>query len=105
MLSTIRLDKWAIIVPQRDAGGVDNLVKTMQKVSAPLDMNIRPPTEVFRLQDIKPQTYVRAINSTLEKYQDLQMLFVILPNNKLETYAAVKKRLAVDIGGEVLYSY
>src|SRR5207302_6144047 len=44
------------------------------------------------------QSYLRTLEDTLKKSSDLQMLFVILPNNKLDLYAAVKKRLAVDSG-------
>ena len=46
MLSTINLDRWVIFVPERDAGGVDNLVKTMCNVAKPLNFMIRPPMEM-----------------------------------------------------------
>jgi len=98
MLTTVQLSKWAILTPAREAANIDNLIRTMAKVSAPLDMKITNPAEIFRINDIKPQGYVYSINSVLEKHRDLQLLFVILPNNKLETYAAVKKRLAVEVG-------
>jgi hypothetical protein len=39
-----------------------------------------------------------AVDAAIKKYPDLQMLFVILPNNKLELYSSVKKRLSVDVG-------
>jgi len=98
MLTTVNLNKWVIIVPQRDAGGVANLCNMMSKVSLPLDMKIAQPTEVFQLTDIKGPTYVKAINTLVDKYPDLQMLFVILPNKTPEPYGTVKKRLAVDFG-------
>ena len=40
------LNTWVLIVPQRDAGGVDNLLKTMQTVSRPLGFNISQPAEM-----------------------------------------------------------
>lgn len=46
MLSTVDLQKWVVLVPQRDAPGVDNLVRTMAKVSAPLNMKVGNPKEV-----------------------------------------------------------
>lgn len=98
MLTTVNLERWVVIVPQRDAPGVDNLTRTMSKVSAPLNMRIGNPLEVYKLADIKGTSYVKAINDLVAKHQDLQMLFVILPNNKPEPYGAVKKRLAVDQG-------
>jgi aubergine-like protein len=98
MLSTVNLERWAVIVPGRDSGGVDNLCKTMSRVSAPLNMRIADPEEVVKLADIRPQSYQSAIDTILKKRKDLQMLFVILPNNKLDLYSVVKKRLAVEVG-------
>lgn len=46
MLSSVNLQKWVVLVPQRDAAGVDNLVRTMAKVSAPLNMRVENPKEV-----------------------------------------------------------
>lgn len=98
MLTAVNLAKWVVIVPQRDAGGVDNLVKLLIRVSSPLNMRISNPLEVHQLPQINGAAYVKAINVLVEKYKDIQMLFVILPNNKPDTYAMVKKRLAVDFG-------
>jgi len=42
---------------------------------------------------------VAAITKAMNTYgRDLQMIFVILPNNKLDTYAAVKKLCYIDYG-------
>ena len=46
MLSAVEMKQWVVLVPQRDAPGVDNLVKTMAKVSTPLSMKIANPKEV-----------------------------------------------------------
>jgi hypothetical protein len=46
MLSAVHLQKWALLVPQRDATGVDNLVKTMTKVGSPLNMKVSNPMEM-----------------------------------------------------------
>lgn len=46
MLTTVNLERWAVIVPQRDAQGVENLARTMAKVSAPLNMRISNPMKV-----------------------------------------------------------
>jgi len=97
MLTCIPLSNWAILVPQRDAQNVDNLVKLMQQVSRPLGMNIRPPSEIVKLQDIRSGSYLTALDNVLRK-GNLELVFVILPNNKLDLYAAVKKRLSADFG-------
>lgn len=46
MLTAVNLNNWVVIVPQRDAGGVENLTRTMTKVAGPLNMRIANPLEV-----------------------------------------------------------
>ena len=67
MLSTVNMDKWAVIVPVRDAPGVDNLVRTMAKVASPLNMTIRNPCEIVKLTDIKGSSYNRAMDTLVAK--------------------------------------
>jgi len=43
MLSAVALTNWGVVVPTRDAQGVDNLVQTMTKVARPLSMNVSHP--------------------------------------------------------------
>ncbi|ODM95894.1 Protein piwi [Orchesella cincta] len=80
-------------VPQRDFAGVDNLVRTMTKVAAPLSMAIGQSKNV---PDARSGSYLSAMEDALNLKP--QMIFVILPNNKAELYNVVKKRLAVDKG-------
>jgi hypothetical protein len=46
MLTAVNLSNWVVIVPQRDAGGVENLARTMTKVASPLNMKISAPAQV-----------------------------------------------------------
>jgi len=104
MLSAVNLDKWVIIVPQRDAPNIENLVKTMTNVARPLNMTIKPPLEVLKITDIKPVAYALAAESLIKKHGgNLQLLFVVLPNNAADRYAAVKKRLSIDYGSQSNY--
>lgn len=57
----------------------------------------------LKLNDVKGPAYVKAINDLVERYPELQMLFIILPMNKPEPYGAVKKRLAVDFGSKFIF--
>jgi aubergine-like protein len=63
-----------------------------------LNFIIQRPTNIFELQAPRPDAYTKAIDDLIQKNSDLQMLFVILPTNKIDNYAAVKKRLSVNIG-------
>jgi len=46
MLSAVALTTWGVVVPTRDAQGVDNLVQIMAKVARPLSMNVAYPKQV-----------------------------------------------------------
>jgi len=46
MLSCVDLKGWVIICTERDAQGVDNLVRTMQRVAGPLDFKLAQPLDV-----------------------------------------------------------
>ncbi|ODM95895.1 Protein piwi, partial [Orchesella cincta] len=96
MLTSVNLTTWVIIVPQRDFAGVDNLVRTMTKVAAPLSMAIGNPKQIIKVPDARSGSYLSAMEDALNLKP--QMIFVILPNNKAELYNVVKKRLAVDKG-------
>jgi len=55
------------------------------------------------VQDGRIQSYLHAIEEVL-KTPDLQIILIILPNNKPYLYNAVNKRLAVELGGlHILY--
>jgi len=96
MLKCINMERWSIVVPQRDAAGVDNLVKLMIQVAKPLGLMIRAPLEIIKVPDGRSASYLSAVDSAVKN--NLQLLFVILPNNKLDLYSTVKKRLSINNG-------
>jgi len=85
------------VVPQRDAQNIDNLVKVMTQVARPLGLQIRPPTDIIKVPDGRGASYLGAIDEIVSKNSP-QLLFVVLPNNKPELYAVVKKRLSINLG-------
>lgn len=46
MASCVPLENWAIIVPQRDAQAIDEVVSKMQRVGEPINFRINRPREV-----------------------------------------------------------
>jgi len=95
MLTNMALNKWTVVLPTRDAPSMDNVVKTMIQVGKPLGFMIRPPT-IVKLPDIRVLTYTNALDAL--KTGDNELIFVVLPNNKLDLYSAVKKRTSGDYG-------
>lgn len=46
MASSVPLDNWVIIVPQRDAQAIDEVVSKMQRVGEPIRFRVARPREV-----------------------------------------------------------
>ncbi|ODM94751.1 Protein aubergine [Orchesella cincta] len=59
------LNNMVIIVPQRDFAGVDNLVRTMTKVAAPLSMAIGNPKQIIKVPDARSGSYLSAMEDAL----------------------------------------
>merc|ERR1740131_758149 len=55
---------------------------------------IKPPN-TFCIQDNKPATYLKTLDSVLD--QGPQLVMVVVPNNKGEHYAVIKKKLCLDV--------
>ncbi len=47
MASVVPLDTWVVIVPQRDAQAIDEVVSKMQRVGEPIRFRISRPREVY----------------------------------------------------------
>merc|ERR1740131_691492 len=55
---------------------------------------IKPPN-TFCIQDNKPATYLKTLDSVLD--QGPQLVMVVVPNNRGEHYAVIKKKLCLDV--------
>jgi aubergine-like protein len=99
MLSSVPLEHWVVIVPGRDAQAIDHMIGEMQSVANPIRFRINRPREVFRIPDIRIPTYLSAIDQAMAQMkQNIQMLFIVLPKQVTDIYAAVKKHCCVDYG-------
>ncbi|XP_035708527.1 piwi-like protein Siwi isoform X2 [Folsomia candida] len=99
MASTVPLENWVVIVPQRDAQAIDEVVSKMQRVGEPIRFRVSRPREVIRIPDIRIPTYLAAIDQAMSNQKGkIQMIFIVLPRQVTDIYAAVKKRCAVDFG-------
>ncbi|ODM92896.1 Protein aubergine, partial [Orchesella cincta] len=99
MLSSVPLKTWVVITTSSSAWCVDKLVNNMQRVSRPLNFLIATPTAVRRITGERPSDFAKAVDDVMNEYKGrVQLLFVILPRQALDTYAAVKKRTIVEFG-------
>ena len=88
------LTKWAIVYSHKDESASKEFVASLLKVGPSLGMMIKPPN-TFCIQDNKPATYLKTLDSVLD--QGPQLVMLVVPNNKGEHYAVIKKRLCLDV--------
>jgi len=88
------LTKWAIVYSHKDESASKEFVASLLKVGPSLGMMIKPPN-TFCTQDNKPATYLKTLDSVLD--QGPQLVMVVVPNNKGDHYAVIKKRLCLDV--------
>ncbi|CAL8071195.1 unnamed protein product [Orchesella dallaii] len=103
MYSPAVLRQWAIIVTNRDAQGVNNLISTMQRVAGPIGYTISQPMAIVRAASPSASAFTNALNEVIAKAQGkLDMILIILPNPNADTYAAVKKICSISHGSKSL---
>ncbi|XP_035708343.1 piwi-like protein Siwi [Folsomia candida] len=95
MASTVPLNYWAVIVPQRNAQPIDELITRMQRVGAPIRFRLANPREVIRIPDIRIPTYLAAIDKAMANQKGkLQLLFIVLPRQVTDIYAASRRNVS-----------
>jgi len=58
----------------------------------------------MRVRAPNPQAYTQVIKEAMNKFQNkIQMLFVILPTNRLELYSSVKRQSYLEYGSKYYY--
>lgn len=58
----------------------------------------------IELNDIRSNTYIDKIKEEVARAKGkLAMMFIVLPNSKLDLYSRIKQLLSVDYGGEIYF--
>ena len=87
----IALDKWAIIVSQKDKGVLDSFGQTLTRVGTPLGFKMSRPN-IITVDNDRSATFAEACKSV----RDVNMVVVIVPNNSKDRYDSVKKIFCVE---------
>ena len=87
-LSAQRLEQWVVLHPKKDGEQVKEFINCLTKVAPSLGMVCAKP-KCFELADNRPTTHINDLKLLLA--QKPRIVMVVIPNNKGEHYAAVKK--------------
>merc|ERR1712013_978356 len=85
--------KWAVVFSNRDEAVTKEFVNSLKKVAPSLGMSMGSP-KVFMLNDNRPATYIQQLDQVIDMKPAIVM--VVIPNNKGDHYAAVKKKCCLE---------
>jgi len=88
------LTRWAVVYCMKDEQVTKEFLNALYKVAPSLGMTIKPP-KMSGINDYRASTYLTSLDKVLELKPELVM--VVVPNNKGEHYAAIKKKLCLDV--------
>ncbi|XP_068223736.1 piwi-like protein Siwi [Palaemon carinicauda] len=87
-----KITNWVLVFPQRQKQEAEDLLMGLKRVSRALGMVFTQPIIECLHQDFT-QEYVRAVS----KHTAVQLVVCMLPNSKLDRYAAIKKHISVHM--------
>jgi len=88
---------WAIIYNPKDEVSAKSFCRQLIACGRPLGMEINPPKPI-QVQGTNPEVFVSAINSTLKNNSKLQLVVILVPNQREDRYNAVKRICCSEIG-------
>jgi aubergine-like protein len=102
LVHPVSIQRWVIIVSNRDKDIVDEFSQTINRVCGPMGINVQKPrTDVA--QSDRTSGFVEACKKVP---QGAQIVVIIVPNNNKERYDAIKKVFCCDhpIASQVVVS-
>ena len=88
------LTKWAVIFGPKDEAQTKEFLTSLTKVAPSLGMVIKAP-KMFKMADTRAATYLATLDQVFPAKPQLVML--VVPNNKGDQYAAIKKKCCLDV--------
>lgn len=96
MFSSVSLHNWAILVTDRDKPRAIDFVQNLCRVGPPMGMNISQP--MFHLvENERTHAYLTSIREVVSSSPSIQILVIIVPNNRKDRYDAIKKMTYIDM--------
>jgi len=86
-------NKWAVVFSNKDEAVTKEFVNSLKKVAPSLGMTMGAP-KIFSLTDNRPATYIQQLDQVIDMKPSIVM--VVIPNNKGDHYAAVKKKCCLE---------
>lgn len=93
MYLTVSLTNWAIVIPGNNERNVHDFLGCLYQASRQMHFLVEEPRFVS-IQNDSPVVYMETLNQLVNK--DPQLIMCIVTNDKVDRYAAIKKKCCVD---------
>lgn len=94
MFSFGPLRTWAIVYFGKTKSEVNNFLNVLSRAASSLQFNITQP-EMIEVKNDRSSSYVEVLDAVIAR-RNPQLILCIVPNNKADRYAAIKKKCCVD---------
>ncbi|XP_021919553.1 piwi-like protein Siwi isoform X2 [Zootermopsis nevadensis] len=94
MLVSQEVTSWVVIVPRHLSKPAREFESMLRRAAYSMELRLPIPT-YKELPDDRLATYVQGIESALLSCNP-KLIFVVLPNNRLDRYSVIKKKCCVD---------
>jgi len=91
--ATPSCSNWAVVFNPKDEAVVKEFVNSLKKVAPSLGLTMAAP-KTHMLTDNRPATYIQKLDIVLNDKP--QIVMVVIPNDKGDHYAAVKKKCYIE---------
>jgi len=91
--ATPSCSNWAVVFNPKDEAVVKEFVNSLKKVAPSLGLTMAAP-KTHMLTDNRPATYIQKLDIVLNEKP--QIVMVVIPNDKGDHYAAVKKKCYIE---------
>lgn len=91
------MSDWAILYHIKDESTAKSFCKQLSMCGNPLGMRIDRPRPI-KVQGTNPEIYISAVNSAVTSFPNLQIVVIIVPNQREDRYNAIKRICCADMG-------
>lgn len=93
LFTTIPLDNWHVIAPNRARRETTDFIKVLQDAVGGMGMRIAQP-QIHMVETDRNEEILRALEDCIRA--DPQLIMIVVSNNNAARYAAIKKKCCVD---------
>ncbi|XP_063230017.1 piwi-like protein Siwi [Bacillus rossius redtenbacheri] len=94
MCAMVELSNWVLVAPSKFRRDAQGFAQTLQKAAAGMRFMVATP-QIYDLDDYRTASYTQALDQITASKRP-QIIMVVVPNNRVDLYGAIKKKCAVE---------